>query len=204
VKIGLVPPSTTYFTDPDELVKAAQFDNLSKRLKEDMASLPVDFEKLPLNLRDSSEVSTLVERAVMAYKCRYFKSLNRTNSSYVLSEYGQRLREECEQRNREIADESVTPESEVGEGRTSSCNIRTIIEYHSGPLVYMRNLSFPKLKMIPFTLLYFLQKCLLDFPCILPYRKSVIRPMPGFHASLPSGRLVFFYPSSPPFCQLRI
>jgi len=102
------------FSDPEELVKAARFDLLSRRVIEDLTSLESDFERLPVGIRDDPTCYDMVEKALKLYRNRYFESLNRETGNYQLSDYGAQLQEENDREEREIAAEAM------GEGTEES------------------------------------------------------------------------------------
>src|SRR5277367_349391 len=99
--------STRDFADPDELVKAARFDLLSRRVVGDLTSLESDFERLSIGIRDAPTCYAAVEKALKLFRNRHFKSLNRTTGSYQLSDYGAELQEENDRREREIAADAM-------------------------------------------------------------------------------------------------
>lgn len=116
-KFPFQPCSTSDFNDPDELVKAGEFAFLSQRLIEDLTSLEFDFDRLANGLRDDTQCYSAVERAILAYKTKYFQSLNRTSGDYQLSQYAADLQKMKDQRDKAMAiealDEGITDESEA-------------------------------------------------------------------------------------------
>ena len=56
-------------------------------------SLESDFKRLSAELREDSSSYAIVEKALMAFRSRYFRSLNRATRHYQLSDYGAELRE---------------------------------------------------------------------------------------------------------------
>jgi hypothetical protein len=110
-RFSLRPCSTTDFMDPDELAKTANFDALSRRLADDTVAIEGDLEKLPSELQENIECCASIDKAMNAYRNRYFSSVNRITGSYQLSEYGERLLEEKELRDKEMADEAMDDES---------------------------------------------------------------------------------------------
>ena len=108
------PSSTTDFTDPEEIVKSAEFDLLSRRVIEDLSSLESDFYRLPLGIRDNPDNFALVEKGLKSIRDRYFTSLNWETGNYQLSDYGTELQQKKERREREIAAEAVDERSDDG------------------------------------------------------------------------------------------
>ena len=106
-EIPFQPCATSDFTDPEELVKAGEFELLSRRLVEDLLSLEFDFDRLANGIRDDTECYTAVEKAILIYKARYFRSLNRTSGDYQLSDYGAELQKKKEEMDREMAGEAM-------------------------------------------------------------------------------------------------
>ena len=113
------PSSSTDFTDPEELVKAAEFDLLSRRVIEDLNALESDFNRLPLGIRDNPEHFALVEKGLKTFRNRYFISLNWETGNYQLSDYGTELYQEKERREREIAAEAM--DESTNKGRVEDC-----------------------------------------------------------------------------------
>src|SRR5271167_1664482 len=99
-KFPFLPCSTSDFNDPDELVKAGEFTFLSQRLMGDLTSLEFDFDRLANGIRDDTQCYSAVERAILAYKTRYFRSLNRTSGDYQLSQYADELQKVKDQRDK--------------------------------------------------------------------------------------------------------
>ena len=106
-KIPFQPCATSDFTDPEELVKAGEFELLSRRLIEDLVGLEFDFDRLANDLRDDPDCYTAVEKAILTYKARYFQSLNRTSGDYQLSDYGAELYKKKEEMDKEMASEAM-------------------------------------------------------------------------------------------------
>ena len=115
-KIPFQTCSTSNFTDPEELVKAGEFELLSQRLVEDLVALEFDFDRLGKGLRDDTECYVAVEKAILTYKARYFRSLNRTSGDYQLSDYGTALYKKKEELDKEIANEAITEGIDQGFG----------------------------------------------------------------------------------------
>lgn len=115
-KIPFQPCATSDFTDPEKLVKAGEFELLSRRLVEDLVGLELDFDRLATGVRDDTECYTTVEKAILTYKARYFRSLNRTSGDYQLSEYGAELYKKKEEMDREMASEGMDEGTDQGLG----------------------------------------------------------------------------------------
>lgn len=114
------PCVTRDFMDLDELVERAEFEELAQRVRQDITSLEVDFERLPPELRDDRACGAAVETAIMAYKNRYFESLNRETGMYALSRLSERLKLEKEDREKEMACDALDEEIETVASLTSS------------------------------------------------------------------------------------
>jgi hypothetical protein len=94
IKSGKIPFQSCVisdFMDPEELVKAGEFELLSRHLVEDILGLEFDFDRLANGIRDDTECYTAIEKAILTYKVHYFRSLNRTSGDYELSDYGVEL-----------------------------------------------------------------------------------------------------------------
>jgi len=105
--------STISFTDPTQLVKATNFDELSKRIIEDMACVETDFDRLPASMRDDFECCQAILKSILAFKVRYFQILNRTQGFYQLAEYASGLLEEQRLLSEEMATEAVDEGSPI-------------------------------------------------------------------------------------------
>jgi hypothetical protein len=106
-KYSFQPSPFTHFTDPEELVKQGDFENLAKRVAKDLVDMETDFDQLPSVYRNDAECCAAIEEVLMNFRNRYFRSLNIKSEDYQLSEYGQTLLSKKEERENDIATEAL-------------------------------------------------------------------------------------------------